>query len=389
MANTVIGVYDNYSDAQRALNALLESGFSQNDIRLSPDEDTPDARQTSLRGSGQTDDGSDSGWGIGKFFSSLFGGGEKNEDVHVYSEAVRRGSYLLTVDADSDQQRDKATDILNRFDPVDIDERSTQWRSQGWSEYDRSAPMLNDQEIQQERSMYAPQQTQQTQQTQQKNMRGGTLEGEAKIQVMEEQLQVGKREVQRGGVRVVQRMTETPAEESVQLREEHVKVERRPVNQPATEADMAAFKEGSMELRETAEEPVVGKTARVVEEVVVGKDVSQRTETVKDTVRRTDVDIEQLGAQTNANAGRAGMAGDDTDFRTHWQTAYGSIGGKYEDYAPAYQYGSKLGGNEQYKGYRWNDVEPEARREWESNNAGSPWEKTKDAVRYGWEKMTK
>ena len=80
---------------------------------------------------------------------------------------------------------------------------------------------------------------------------------------------------------------------------------------------------------------------------------------------------------------------DDADFRKHWQTSYGHIGGQYDDYAPAYQYGSKLGGSEQYKGYRWNDVEPEAQREWELNNAGSPWEKTKDAVRYGWEKMTK
>lgn len=379
MANTVIGVYDNYSDAQSALNALLEGGFSRNGIRLSPDQDTPDARQSSLRGTGQADDRSEEGWSIGKFFRSLFGGEEENEHAHVYSEAVRRGSYLVTVDADSDEQGDRATDILDRFNPVDLDGRSTQWRSQGWSEYDRSAPVLSDSEIRQERSMYSTQSAQ--------DMKGGTLEGEARIPVMEEQLKVGKREVQRGGVRVFQRMTETPAEESVQLREEHVKVERRPVNQRATEADTAAFKEGSLELRETAEEPVVGKTARVVEEVVVGKDVSERTETVRDTVRRTDVEIEQLGVQ--ANAGRTGTATDDTDFRTHWQTAYGHAGGKYEDYAPAYQYGSKLGGNEQYKGYRWNDVEPEARREWESNNAGSPWEKTKDAVRYGWEKMTK
>lgn len=381
MANTVIGVYDHYSQAKSALDALLENGFARNDIRLSPDEDTPEMRQALLRDNEEADEQAEGGWSFSKFFSSLFGSDEKNEHAHVYPEAVRRGSYLLTVDADSETQRDRATEILNRFDPVDIDERSSQWRSQGWSEYDRAAPVLSDDEIRQERSMYG------SPQTQEKNRQGGALEGEARIPVVEEQLQVGKREVQRGGVRVFQRMTETPVEESVRLREEHVKVERRPVNQPATEADLAAFKEGSMELRETAEEAVVGKTARVVEEVVVGKEVSERTEKVGDTVRRTEVEVEQLEAQ--ANAGRSGMAIDDSDFRSHWQTAYGQIGGRYEDYAPAYQYGSKLGGSEQYKGYRWNDVEPEARREWESNNAGSPWEKTKEAVRYGWEKMTR
>lgn len=383
MANSVIGIYDNYSHAKSALSALLESGFSRNDIRLNPEQDTLDARQSTLLGNGQIADQEEGFFGgIGKLFQSLFSDAAKNEHAHVYSEAVRRGSYLLTIDVDSDSERDRATEILNRFEPVDIDDRSAQWRSQGWSEYDRSAPILSEQEIAQDRLLYRS-----TQPMQQESRQGGTLEGEARIPVMEEQLQVGKREVQRGGVRVFQRMTETPVEESVQLREEHVKIERRPVNQPATAADMAAFKEGSMELRETAEEAVVGKTARVVEEVVIGKEVSERTKSIKDTVRRTDVEVERLGAQANANVGRT--SADDTDFRNHWQTAYGHIGGNYEDYAPAYQYGTKLGGNEQYNGYRWNDVEPEARREWESNNAGSPWEKTKDAVRYGWEKITK
>ncbi|MDB5761093.1 MAG: hypothetical protein JWQ21_88, partial [Herminiimonas sp.] len=184
-----------------------------------------------------------------------------------------------------------------------------------------------------------------------------------------------------------QRVTEKPVQESVQLREEHVKVERHPVDQPATAADMAAFKEGSLELRETAEEPVVGKTARVVDEVVIGKEVRERTETIDDTVRRTEVEVEQMQAQTGS--ARPGMAPDDADFRTHWQSSYAQSGGRYEEYAPAYRYGSTLGADERYKGSRWNDVEPQARADWESKNAGSPWEKAKDAVRYGWEKVAK
>jgi uncharacterized protein (TIGR02271 family) len=378
MANTVVGVYDNYAQAQNAFNELLACGFSRTDVQLSPAEESSEARRALLRSTERTDDQADEGWNIGSFFRSLFGTDQRDEHVDIYSEAIRRGNYLLSVDADSDDQRDKASDIMARFDPVDIDERAAQWRNEGWSKYDSSAAPFEDADIERERASYAASRPQ--------NIQGNTTEGETHIPIVEEQLRVGKRAVERGGVRVFKRMTEKPVQESVQLRQEHVKVERRPVDQPASEADLAAFKEGSMELRETSEEAVVGKTARVVEEVVVGKEVSERTETVNETLHRTDVDVEQMGAQSGV--GRD-MAMDDSDYRNHWQTAYGSTGGKYEDYAPAYQYGSSLAGNQQYRGSRWNDIEPEARRDWESRNTGSTWEKSKDAVRYGWERMTK
>jgi len=116
-----------------------------------------------------------------------------------------------------------------------------------------------------------------------------------RIPVVEEQLEVGKRVVNRGGVRVYARTTERPVEEQVTLREERTLVERRPVNRPATEADLdQAFKEGTVELRETVEEPVVRKSARVVEEVELAKEINERTETIRDTVRRTDVNVDDM-----------------------------------------------------------------------------------------------
>ncbi|HLL15595.1 MAG TPA: YsnF/AvaK domain-containing protein [Pyrinomonadaceae bacterium] len=121
----------------------------------------------------------------------------------------------------------------------------------------------------------------------------GVYRGETTIPVVEEELQVGKREVERGGVRVESRVEEKPVTEQVQLREERVHVERRPVDRPVTDADNA-FREGSLEVTERAEEAVVSKTARVVEEVVVGKQVEEHTETVRDTVRRTDVDVQEV-----------------------------------------------------------------------------------------------
>ena len=120
------------------------------------------------------------------------------------------------------------------------------------------------------------------------------------IPVTKEELVVGKREVDRGGVRVYKRLVEEPVSESINLREEHVVVDRRPVSRAVTNADL---RDGDrvIELIETAEEAVVGKTARVVEEVRVGKEATEHTETVRDTVRHTEVEVEQLGSVDSAN----------------------------------------------------------------------------------------
>jgi len=367
MENTVIGVYDSYAQAQNAMNDLLSSGFARSDVQLNPDANTTTSQTVAGEGGGE------GGSSIGNFFRSLFGMDEQRESSDIYAESVRRGSVVLTVNAGSEEACDRATEIMNRYDPVDIDERSSQWRSQGWTGYDESAPLYTDSDIEKERSMY----TQPSSTTQ--NVSSGDT---TRIPVVEESLKVGKREVQRGGVRVYQRMTEKPVHETVQLRQEHVNVERRPVDQPASEADLSAFQEGSVELRETAEEPVIAKTARVVEEVVVSKDVTQETANIDDTVRRTDVEVERLGASDIS------ATEDDTDFRTHWQNAYGQSGGRYEDYDAAYRYGSMAAGTQRYKNYRWEDAEPTMRSEWESSHPESTWEKVKDAVRYGAERVT-
>lgn len=377
MENTVVGVYDSYAQAQNAMNDLLASGFSRSDVQLSPESERSTTTTTSSESTGS---------GIGHFFRSLFGMEDEREHSDVYSEAVRRGSCVLTVTAASEDQRERAADIMNRYDPVDIDERASHWRTQGWSGYDESAPMLSDTEIADERSRYMATRSTDTSAT------AGTT-GETRIPIVEEDIKIGKRVVQRGGVRIHQRVTETPVQESVNLQQEHVKVERHAVDQPATEADLAAFKEGTVELRESAEEPVVSKTARVVEEVVVGKEVTQETANVNDSVRRTDVEVEQLNAADTSRRGDYATSAatsniDDTDFRKHWQSAYGTSGGRYEDYDAAYRYGSTMAGTERFKNYRWEDAEPVMRSDWESNHPESAWEKVKDAVRYGAEKVT-
>lgn len=368
--NTVVGVYDNFSDAESAVQALLSAGFSRADVQLNPEKDD---YGTTSEGTNSSTSATHSG-GIRGFFASLFGSDDYAEHRDVYSESVRRGSYVLTVNVQNQSDVDRAVEVMNRFNAVDVDERVSHWKQQGWSKYDESAPRYSRDEIEKERSSYA--------QLRSTGTSTGMSEA-ARIPVIEEELKVGKREVQRGGVRVFQRIRETPVHETVQLRDEEIKVERHPVDKPATQADLTtAFKDSSIELRETDEEAVVSKTARVVEEVVVGKEVTQRTENINDTVRRTDVEVEQLGA----TSGR--LASDDDEFRRHWQSTYGTSGGRYEDYDAAYRYGSTMAGSDRYKNYQWTDVEPQLRSDWESSHPGSTWDKVKDAVRYGAERVT-
>jgi len=362
--DTVVAVYDSHVHAQQAMSDLMTAGYSRDRVRLTPaGADMNDANEVS----GQRIDGDQMSYsGVKSRFNLDYLG-----DHDMYSEAVRRGSYVVSVDTSGDDDVARAMEIMGRHDAIDIEERATHWRNEGWSGYDASAPVYTRDQIDQERNRHA-------------QLRS-TTEGteSARIPVIEEELKVGKRQVQRGGVRVIKRVIETPVHETVQLREEHVRVERHRVDQPATEADLAAFKDQSIELHEMAEEAVVSKTAHVVEEVVIGKEVTQETQNIQDTVRRTDVEVEQIGA-----TGTTGRVSDDEDFRRHWQTAYGDSGGRYEDYDAAYRYGSTMAGNDRYKNYQWNDVEPQLRNDWEANHPGSTWDKVKDAVRYGAERVT-
>jgi uncharacterized protein (TIGR02271 family) len=360
--NTVVGVYDNYADAERAVDALYNAGFPKPNVQLNPESDS--AGSSYSTSSSDTDQHKSGG-----FFSWLFGEDQSRDEYDSYAEAVRRGHYVLKVEVHSEDEAVRAVDIMEQYNCIDIDERTGHWKQQGWTGYDENAPRYREDEIAQDRSSYL-------------SSRPSGTNNEQRIPVVEEELQVGKRQARRGGVRVFKRVTEKPVQESVQLREEHVNVERHAIDKPLDQADADAFKEGTIELRENSEEAVVGKTARVVEEVVVGKEVRDRTETINDTVRRTDVDVEQLDA-SSTSGGRSDMMDNDSDFRNHWQTNFGSQGGRYEDYAPAYSYGSTMGNHERYRDAEWNDVEPHLRSDWEANHPESTWDKVKDAVRYG------
>ena len=116
------------------------------------------------------------------------------------------------------------------------------------------------------------------------------------IPLAEENIEVGKRMVDHGTTRIRRYVVETPVEREVTLRGERVSIEhRQPVE---TSVPGHAFEERTVEVHETEEVPVVEKTARVVEEVAIRKEETERTETVRDTARREEVEVTD-------NAGRS------------------------------------------------------------------------------------
>jgi uncharacterized protein (TIGR02271 family) len=286
MATTLVGIFDDHTSAQRAVQQLSQAGIRQGDISIARNEPAGQG-YTTYGGANSTDytTGTSIGSGIANFFDGIFGTDINDDERGVYAESVRRGSTIVIVNTD-DQMIDRAADILNNSGAVDVDRRHAQYRASGYQRFEHTAPLYSEEQTRTETQNYANQ-------------------GEIALPVIEEQLNVGKRVVQRGGVRVHTRVTERPVEASVNLREENVTVERHAVDRAATDADYAAIKEGDFTVTTRAEVPVASKEAHVVEEVVVGKNVTEHQETIRDSVKRTDVEVEETDVDVNRQTNKA------------------------------------------------------------------------------------
>lgn len=119
---------------------------------------------------------------------------------------------------------------------------------------------------------------------------------EARIPIVEEEIRVGKREVETGGVRVRSHVVEEPVHEEVRLRDEQVEIERRPVEDGRFKPEFAPnlMRDREVEMREVDEEAVVQKQAVVKEELILRKSAHERVEDIDTTVRRTEVDVEEV-----------------------------------------------------------------------------------------------
>ena len=282
MAKTLIGVFDDKTSAQNAVRALQAEGVPTNHIQLM--DNSQAATEVSKEDIPWTER-------IAHWFDSLFEDDDDKVHANHYAEAWRRGHYIVVADVESFLV-DRAVTVMNANGAVDIKRRAEQWKNTGYTgTFDRAATPYTPEQRTRELSAYQTQ-PMASQRANQQTTSQNLTEQQA-IPVVQEELAVGKRVVQRGGVRVHSYVQERPVEEQLRLREERIKVQRVPVNRPATPADMA-FKERTVDMKAMGEEPVVEKRARVVEEVIVGKEVEHRDQTIKETVRRKDVQVEAL-----------------------------------------------------------------------------------------------
>ena len=75
-------------------------------------------------------------------------------------------------------------------------------------------------------------------------------------------------------------------------------------------------------------------------------------------------------------------------YRERWQSRYGTTGGRWEDYEPAYSYGWNMRDRAEYRGRSWTDVEPEFQRDWSTRHPETPWDRARESVRETWEDVT-
>jgi uncharacterized protein (TIGR02271 family) len=280
MTHTVVGLFDEKSEAKAAMAELVQNGFKQENIDLSNRRaGTAGTGSASTSGVTNRDRDDDSiGDRIANFFNGLFG--EDPDEARKYTSVASDAQAILTIQADSKERAKKAAEILDRHDAIDVDERAQQFRSgTGRTGEARSAKTPN------------------------AGDRKDTTGKRVDIPVVEEDVQIGKRQVERGGVRVRSRVVERPIEERIRLREEHVVVDRHPVDREISGRELDNFREGEFEITEHAEEAVVSKRARVTEEVSIGKEVNEREEVVNETARKTDVDVEQIDDEHKRSRG--------------------------------------------------------------------------------------
>jgi len=122
-------------------------------------------------------------------------------------------------------------------------------------------------------------------------------EREEVIPVVKEELEVGKRATERR-YRVKTYVVEHPVEKTVTVRDERVEIEHRPIS--GRTGDLRMPQEREIEVVERHEEPFAEKRVTGQEEIVVRKEVVERPETVRGTVRETKVDVEKEPASTAA-----------------------------------------------------------------------------------------
>ena len=344
MRHTVIGLFDTYSQAEAARDTLVQTGFARETIEL---QANPEPSVASA-----TDEVASSGVlaNIERFLSSLFASGPRASETARYTEAVRRGAVLVCVNAASESHAELARNTLTRLGATDIGERSPDWDTPSESSRDHS--ILDELGI------------------------GAVMPGTPHTS------SVATRGVAPPGVA-------TPGTTTAGSTSRPATTPDPRYPPPLMGTDAEPFVPPPL-----VERPVLGPLDEPVADPLAGD--AGRNAIAAGSVPGSGA-IMQPSEAVPAAAQPAAGSGDpipneyleyEEDFRTHYDEQYGTGNARYEDYVPAYRYGAEIGQDARYRDRPWDDVEPEARRHWETTSPDSTWERFKLAVRHGWERVT-
>jgi uncharacterized protein (TIGR02271 family) len=272
----VVTVYDTLPHAEKAVSILKAAGYKDEDISV--------VDQKTLAASGAHDvEVREPG-----LWRRLFGSNVLDHEATVYGRAIEGGGVVVTVRVPQDDVP-RVMGLLDTHDPVDVLQRAAKVgavpanlaKTAATTAAVTAAPV-----------------------TAAAKAVASAAKPDASdvIRLAEEQLNVGKRLVQDGTTRIRRFVTEKPVEASITLHEEHAQVLRKAISDPNYIADVD-WSDRTIEVIESAEQAVVSKTARVVEEVVVRKEGTDHVETVRDKVRRQQVDVEHLDADKQRKVG--------------------------------------------------------------------------------------
>ncbi|WP_313697682.1 YsnF/AvaK domain-containing protein [Pantoea sp.] len=261
----IVTLFDSAIQAEAAKRNLVKAGFSDRDISLISGERLQQEGQSIRHPS---------------LWQRLFGHDVDKEEADVYTKAMDKGGVVLTIRTEEEKLA-RAMTILHSHDSVDVPSRMQSSVGNG-----TTAPGINPTAGKQ----FAGETNDRPAEPLRTSLTGDESEADI-LRLAEEQVEVGKRLVSEGSTRVRRYTVTDTVSEDISLHEQHADIFRRSVNEPALAGEVD-WSEKTVEVAETHEQPVINKTTHVKEEVVVRTDGSDRTETINDTVRRQEVDID-------------------------------------------------------------------------------------------------
>jgi uncharacterized protein (TIGR02271 family) len=402
--STVVGVFDNRDQADRAVEELRRMGFRDDQIgyAMRGGDNTVAESTGNAAGEGLATGavigglvgaaaallipgigpvvaggvlasvlgGAAVGAAAGGILGALVGMGIPEDEATYYEGEFQAGRILVTVKADT--RAAEAREVLRRFGAYDVENRGGGGTDRMTATPTGTGTHGHEHTHSGETHAHEHQHT-----GEHAHRHGAGARGEASVQLREEQLTANKQTVQAGEVEIGKRVVSEQRTMEVPVTREEVTIERTPVNRPANTPVGADT--------QTVRVPVHEERVEFEKRPVVTEEVSVNKRPVQDVERHTTtVNREEAVINRNWNSWDEARP----HFQSRWQERFGARGGRWDEYEPHYRYGWEMSRRPEYQGKQWGDFESQWQKDWEMNHQGHPWEKAKEGVRDAWEWAT-